>query len=98
MRSSCQVRLRFFVCEGRGQLTVGISLLPKRCSHLFCRADSVCACNETARRLFLTRNCNQRLCEFGGVAGLLTIVALPKFHLLCSALVVVLDGPLGEPC
>ena len=42
--------LRLIVCEGRGQLTVGIGLLLKRCSHLFCCVDGICACNETARR------------------------------------------------
>src|ERR1043166_6658395 len=92
------VRLRVFVCEGRGQLTIGIGLLLKRCSHLFCGADSICACNETARRLSLTRNCNQCLCELGGVARLLTVVAFPKFHLLRSGLVVVLNGPLSATC
>lgn len=33
--------LRLIVCEGRGQLAVGIGLLLKRCSHLFCRGYSV---------------------------------------------------------
>jgi DNA-damage-inducible protein J len=47
-------KLLVIVCEGRGQLTVGVGLLLKRCSHLFCGANGICACNEAARRLFLT--------------------------------------------
>jgi len=43
-------------------------------------------------KLFLTRNGNQCLCR---VSRLLTVVAFPKVHLLRSALVVVLDVPLG---
>src|SRR5579864_5865229 len=86
------------VCEGRGQIAVGLGLLLKGCSHLFCRADCICAGNETARWFFLIRNCNQCLCELCGVAGLLTVVTFPKFHLLRSSLVVVLDRPLGKIC
>src|SRR5579863_6245158 len=71
------VQLQVIVCEGRGQLTVSIGLLPKRGSHLFCGADRICACNETARRPFLTRYGNQCLCELGGVSRLLTVVAFP---------------------
>jgi hypothetical protein len=92
------VRLRVIVCEGGGQLTIGIGLLLKRCGHLFGRLHSICACHETAWRLVLTGKCNQCLCELSRVARLLTVVAFPKFHLLHSALVVIVDGPLREIC
>src|SRR5580700_994260 len=92
------VRLRVIVCEGGGQLTIGIGLLLKRCGHLFGRLHSICACHETAWRLVLTGKCNQCLCELSRVARLLTVVAFPKFHLLHSALVVILNGPLCEIC
>src|ERR1700728_382235 len=92
------VRLRVIVCEGGGQLTIGIGLLLKRCGHLFGRLNRICACHETAWRLVLTGKCNQCLCELSRVARLLTVVAFPKFHLLHSALVVIVDGPLREIC
>src|SRR5580704_1027494 len=98
MKIELPTRLPFIVCKGGGQLTVGIALLLKRCSHLSCRLDSIRTRQETARRLVNTRNCNQCLCKLGGVARLLTVVAFPKFHLLRSALVVVFYGPLCEIC
>ena len=36
--------------------------------------------------------------SLAGIPGLLAVVAFPKFHLLRSALVIVLNGPLCEIC
>ena len=76
--------LRVYRMRGKRTDRGRIGLLLKRCSHLFCRGDSICACNETARRILLTRNCNQCLCELGGVAGLLPVVAFQNS--ICFAL------------
>jgi len=48
-------------CDGQEDSSrLGTDLLLKRCSHLFCRSDSICAWDETTQRLF-----RAGLCWFG---------------------------------
>jgi|HubBroStandDraft_5_1064220.scaffolds.fasta_scaffold159096_2 hypothetical protein len=86
------------VCKRARKLTVGVGLLPKRRGHLFCSANGIRARDEPAGRLFLVGYLNQRPSKFSRIAGLPTVLAFPKFHLLRPSLVVVLDGPLCEIC
>jgi hypothetical protein len=65
---------------------------------LLCGANGACTCNEAPWRVFLIRDPNQYLRKFGGISGLLAAVTFPKFHLLRSALVIILIGQLCEIC
>jgi hypothetical protein len=65
--------------------------------NLLCGANGICACNEAAGQFFLVRERDQRLSEFGRIAGLLTILTLPELVLLRSALVLDSGHQSGPP-
>jgi hypothetical protein len=59
------------------------------------RGDGIGAGDETARRLFLARNRDERTRELRRVPRLLSVLGFPVLDEWCSALVVVGDGRLG---
>src|ERR1700730_6842439 len=81
--------------ERRREVPVSVDLRLQIGDLLLRGGNGIGAGDEAARRGFLSRNGDVRSRELTRIAGLLTILGFPKLELLCSALVVVLDGRLG---
>ena len=87
-----KANLGIVVRQRRREVAVGVDLHLKIGDLLLDEGDGIGAGDEAARGLLFARDLDQRLCELGGVAGLLAGLGLPPLHLLRSALVVVVDG------
>jgi hypothetical protein len=77
--------------EGRRECPVNVDLGCQIGDSLLSGGNGISTCDKAARRWLLVRNHNQCFCEFGRVAGLLAILGFPKFELLRSAVVIILD-------
>jgi transcriptional regulator with XRE-family HTH domain len=78
-------------CERRGEVAVGVDLLPAFGELLLGLRERVGAGDEPERRLLFVGDGQQRLGELGGVAALPAVHALPELALGGVALGVVLD-------
>jgi len=77
------------------EISVSVDLRLQIGDDLLCGGDGIGARNKPARRWLLADDDDQRACELRRIARLLAILGFPKFELLRSTLVVIVDGRLG---
>src|SRR5436190_20572332 len=82
--------------EGRRERPVEVDVCLQVCDLVLGRTNGIGTGDESSGRWLLTRDSEEGLRELGRIAGLFAILKLPELELRLTALVVIIDGQLGE--